>query len=335
MHQMDFKNAFLNGDFEEEVYMVQHQGYEDPTYPFRVKKKALYGLKQAPRAWYAKINTYLMSLGFFACSFDSTLYALRNGDQIVLITLYVDDLILTGNHEDLILKIKEHLSSEFEMQDLGELKYFLVVEYVRDGKDLWLLQRKYAEDMLVHFCLANYKPVPILIELGLKLHADVGVSLAEPRFYRQMVGSLIHYTLTRPDLSYVVGLVSQFMQALRKPHLDAVMRIFRYPTVALSTCEAEYRGMMFATCLAIWLRKLLSDVGIECACSIVVYTDNMSSMKLASNHMFHARTKHIEMHYHFVREKVLVGDEYFRTCLGVHDAATMSLKGSVDIASSS
>ncbi|KAL2631710.1 hypothetical protein R1flu_016396 [Riccia fluitans] len=114
------------------------------------------------------------------------------------------------------------------MQDLGELKYFLAVEYIKDGKDLWLLQQKYAEDMLVHFRLANCKLVATPIEPGLKLHADLGVLLADPHSYRQMVGSLILYTLTRADLSYTSGLVSQFMQTPRKPHLDAVMRIFRY-----------------------------------------------------------------------------------------------------------
>ncbi len=168
-------------------------------------------------------------------------------------------------------------------------------------------------------------------------------------------------TITRPDLSYAVGVVSQFMQTPRKPHLDAVRRILRYikhtlqcgifyetksqlqvhgytdvdwagnvldrrstngfmfsfgsgviswsnkkqPTVALSSIEAEYRGAAIAACEVVWLQKLFSDLGQSVDAHVVIYCDNISSILLANNSVYHARTKHIEVHYHFIREKVL------------------------------
>ena len=197
----------------------------------------------------------------------------------------------------------------------------------------------------------------------MKLSVDVGELLEDPTMYRRIVGSLIYMTITKPDLSYAVGLVSQFMQAPRKPHLDAARRILRYvkstlqyglfyetgvqiqlhgytdadwagsisdrrstsgyvfsfgsaavtwsskkqPTVALSSTEAEYRGAAMAACEVAWLHKLLYDMHQSTDGPVVIYCDNMSSIHLANNPVYHARTKHIEVHYHYVREKVLLG----------------------------
>jgi len=194
-----------------------------------------------------------------------------------------------------------------------------------------------------------------------KLSADERDLVEDTTMYRRIVGSLIYMTIMRPDLSYAVGVVSQFMQTPRKPHLDAVRRILRYikhtlqcgifyeaksqlqihgyidadwagnvsdrrsisgfmfsfgsgaiswsskkqPTVALSSMEAEYRGAAIATCEVVWLQKLLLDLGQLVHAPIVIYYDNISSILLAYNPVYHARTKHIEVHYQFIREKVL------------------------------
>jgi hypothetical protein len=206
-----------------------------------------------------------------------------------------------------------------------------------------------------------------------KLSADEGDLVEDTTMYRRIVRSLVYMTITRPDLNYVVGVVSQFMQTPRKPHLDVVRRILRYikhtlqcgifyeaksqlqihgytnadwvgnvsyrrstsgfmfsfgsgavswsskkqPIVPLSNTEAEYRGAAIATpllgnCVAgafgrevVWLQKLLSDLGQSVDAPIVIYCDNISSILLANNPVYHARTKHIEVHYHFIREKIL------------------------------
>ena len=133
----------------------------------------------------------------------------------------------------------------------------------------------------------------------------------------------------------------------------------KQPTVALSTTEAEYRGATVAACEVAWLEMLLIDLGIQVQVPVVIYCDNLSSIQLARNPVFHARTKHIEVHYHFIRERVLDGDidltyvrtdeqvadiftkalgaeklRRFRSMLGVQDMV-LSLRGSVEISSSS
>jgi hypothetical protein len=129
LHQMDVKTTFLNGVIEEEVYIEQPQGFEvedRKTHVCRLKK-ALYGLKQAPRAWYGRIDSFLMSLGFTKSKVDSNLYFKVMNDEPVILLLYVDDLFLTGE-EKLITDCKKKLAAEFEMKDLGLMHYFLGLE---------------------------------------------------------------------------------------------------------------------------------------------------------------------------------------------------------------
>ena len=416
LHQMDVKNAFLHGDLQEEVYMEQPQGYEDVRHPKYVckLKKALYGLKQAPRAWHARIVAYLVSIGFHMADADHSLYVRENENGIVIICIYVDDLIVGGNNEAETEHVKTLLKQEFDMKDLGELRYFLGIEIVRTEEGIWLSQRQYALDMLSKYGMADCKPIAMPLDQNLKLRADEGQVLDDVTMYRKIVDSLIYLTISRPDLSYTVGMESQFMQLPRKPHLDSVRRTLRYvsatldyallyesgtelqlygytdadwagsvcdrrstsgfmfslgsaaitwsskkqPTVALSSTEAEYRGAAVAACEVAWLQMLLGDLGIQVQVPVVIHCDNLSSIQLARNPVFHARTKHIEVHYHFVRERVLAGDidltyvrtdeqvadiftkalgaeklRRFRAMLGVQEMA-LSLRGSVEISSS-
>lgn len=199
------------------------------------------------------------------------------------------------------------------------------------------------------------------MEQMLKLRTNSGKELKDEKTYRTLVGSLIYLTITRPDISFPVGVVSQFMQKPRKPHLDAVKRILRYlkntmnyglmykqsaevllsgftdadwagdpssrrstsgycfdlgsaviswcskkqATIALSSTEAEYNAATLAAQECVWLTRLIKDISHASMQPVELYCDNMSSIRLASNPVFHARTKHIEVHYHFIREKVL------------------------------
>jgi hypothetical protein len=129
LHQMNIKTAFLNGVIKEEVYIEQPQGFEVEDGKSHVckLKKALYGLKQAPRAWYGRIDSFMMSLGFTKSKADSNLYFKVMNDEPVILLLYLDDLFLIGE-EKLIIECKKRLASEFEMKDLGLMHYFLVLE---------------------------------------------------------------------------------------------------------------------------------------------------------------------------------------------------------------
>ena len=131
VHQLDIKTTFLNGDLQEEVYVSQPPGFAKAGQQHKVcrLKKALYGLKQAPRAWYQKIHTYLTSKGFKNSSTKSTLYLHKDGDDFLIVILYVDDMFVTGTDEEKIEAFKADLNSSFEMSNLGLLHYFLGMEF--------------------------------------------------------------------------------------------------------------------------------------------------------------------------------------------------------------
>ena len=126
---MDVKNAFLHGELQEEVYVEQPPGYIDPSHPGYVcrLRKALYGLKQAPRAWHDRIAKYLMSVGFCKAHADHSLYVHESDAGIVVITIYVDELIIMGDSGMDIDHVKGLLKQEFEIKDFGELRYFLSI----------------------------------------------------------------------------------------------------------------------------------------------------------------------------------------------------------------
>ncbi len=147
---------------------------------------------------------------------------------IVVIVIYVDDLIITGDSDANIFDLKKLLKQKFEMKDLGELRYFLVIEVIQSLKGIWLLQRQYALNKLSEYGMTGCKPISIPLEQNVKLSANEGDLVEDTTMYRRIVGSLIYMTITRPYLSYAVGVVSQFMQTPRKPHLDVVRCILRY-----------------------------------------------------------------------------------------------------------
>ena len=159
---------------------------------------------------------------------DYSMYVKKLNAVLVIIVIYVDDLIITSDEKAQIANVKKVLGAEFDMKDLGELMYFLGIEVIRTPQDIWLLQRKYVLDMLKKYGMTACKPIATPIEQNAKLRADLRDELEDPTMYRKMVGSLIYATLTRPDMCHDVGVLSQFMQVPRKPHLDAARRALRY-----------------------------------------------------------------------------------------------------------
>jgi hypothetical protein len=212
------------------MYMEQPSGYVDQTHPNLVckLKKTLYGLKQAPKAWLDKIGQYLVTSGFQTSHADFSLYVKKTDHGIVIIVIYVDDLIIIRDSDANISNLKKLLKQKFEMKDLGKLCYFLGIEVIHSPKGIWLLQRQYALNKLAEYGMTGCKPILIPLEQNVKLSADEGDLVEDTTMYKRIVGSLIYMTITRPDLSYEVGVVSQFMQTPRKPHLDVVRCILRY-----------------------------------------------------------------------------------------------------------
>jgi hypothetical protein len=210
--------------------MEQPPSYVDQTHPNLVcrLKKALHDFKQAPRTWSDKIGQYLVTSGFQTSNVNFSLYVKKIVHGIVIIVIYVDDLIIIGDSDADISDLKKLLKQKFEMKDLGKLHYFLSIEVIQSLKGIWLLQKQYALNKLTEYGMTGCKPISIPLEQNAKLSANEGDRVEDTIMYRRIVGSLIYMTITRPDLSYAVGVVSQFMQTPQKPHLDAMKHILRY-----------------------------------------------------------------------------------------------------------
>ena len=144
VYQMDVKSSFLNGVLKEEVYVEQPLGYKVAGEEHKVYKlkRTLYGLKKAPRAWYNRIDSYLMSNGFSKSDGEPTLYINAENGNVLIFVLYVDDLIFTGNDNFLIGEFKEAIKNEFEMIDLGLLKYFLGIEIKQMHDGIFISQEQ-------------------------------------------------------------------------------------------------------------------------------------------------------------------------------------------------
>ena len=150
LHQLDVKNAFLHGNLEEEVYMDVPPGFSSHITEGKVckLKKTLYGLKQSPRAWFGRFHSAMIKFGFKQTNSDHTMFVKRQRGKITLLIVYVDDIIVTGDDEDEINSIKKRLATEFEVKDLGLLRYFLGIEVARSSYGIVLSQRKYVLNLL-------------------------------------------------------------------------------------------------------------------------------------------------------------------------------------------
>ena len=173
---MDVKNAFLHGDLQEEVYIEIPPGYSKPEVIGKVcrLKKSLYGLKQSPRAWFDRFKRALCGMQYKQCNGDHTLFYRHLGRKITVLAVYVDDIIITGDDEREIIRLKENLSKEFEVKDLGQLRYFLGIEIARNPKGIILSQRKYVLDLLSETVMLGCRPVSTPIDSNHKLCAESG-----------------------------------------------------------------------------------------------------------------------------------------------------------------
>ncbi|KAJ9558528.1 hypothetical protein OSB04_013142 [Centaurea solstitialis] len=334
LRQLDIQTAFLHGDLQETVYMRQPPGFVDPDRPDYVclLNKSLYGLKQAPRAWFTKLSTALHQLGFYGSKTDPSLLILNSSGTLVYLLVYVDDIIITGNNPGAVTTIIDRLHSLFALKDLGQLHYFLGIEVVHHGSDLVLFQRKYVLDILHRAGLADCKPVSSPMSTSQVFLADDSPLLDDPSRYRQIVGALQYATLSRPDIAFAVNKVCQFMHAPTENHWAGVKRILRYlkgtlnlgllfrhntgsrlqafSNSHLATNLRAYSDLDWAGCPIdpelIWLKSLLHKLGLDSKAP-TLWCDNLGATYLSANPVFHARTKHVEVDYHFVREQVTQG----------------------------
>ena len=159
--------------------MVQLQGFIDQRHPNYVCKlhKSLYGLKQAPHAWYQKLSTYLLSVGFTNSNVDPSLFLYKCGNENCFLLVYVDDVVITGNSHVLIKHIIQQLNNAFSLRDLGPLYYFLGVKLQQITDGLFLSQHSYIQDILRIAGMLNCKPSLTLIVSGTTLSKTLGTAL--------------------------------------------------------------------------------------------------------------------------------------------------------------
>lgn len=359
--QLDVSNAFLHGKLEEEVFMAQPPGFEDPQFPTHVCRlnKALYGLKQAPRAWFSTFSSFLLQLGFLPSHCDNSLFVQSTATTLTYLLVYVDDILITRSSSSHIQSLISQLNSVFSLKDLGSLSFFLGISVTASSSGLFLSQSHYAAKLLQQAGMTECKPAPSPISSSSSsLSICSSPAFSNPSLYRSLVGGLQYLTLTRPDLAFAVNQACQHLQHPSHTDFAKVKRLLRFvqgtlthglhfspssfdihafsdadwagnpcdkrstsgfclylgsnlvswtakkqPTVTRSSTKAEYRSMAQAAAEVSWLQMLLHDMRLTSSVPML-WCDNLSALSLASNPIFHGRTKHIEIDYHFVREKV-------------------------------
>nr|CAN65095.1 hypothetical protein VITISV_011639 [Vitis vinifera] len=306
LHQLDVKNAFLNGDLEEEVYMDIPAGLETTSNFNKVcrLRKSLYGLKQSPRAWFERFTKVVKGYGFVQCQSDHTLFVKHFPEgKLTIIIVYVDDIILTGDHEEKIDLLKKLLTKEFEIKDLGNLKYFLGMEIARSKKGIAVSQCKYVLDLLNETGMLGCKPAETPMNTTVKLEESDGSAPVDEGRYQRLVGKLIYLSHTRLDIGFSVSVAIVHLSGGNL----VTWRSKKQSVVARSSAEAEFRAMAQGICEGIWLNRLLEELRVPLKHPMVLYCDNQAAISIAKNPVHHDRTKHMEIDRHFIKEKIEEG----------------------------
>ena len=371
LHQMDVKTAYLNAPIDCELYVEQPEGfikYSETGERLVCKlNKSLYGLKQSGRNWNQLLHNFLTSKNFLQSVSDPCVY-IRQHDhgEMTILLIWVDDIIIASNSASTLREVKEALGQMFRMKDLGRLSWFLNINFTFGTDSISMDQTKYIEKILNRFQMDGCKHRATPSELGVnKIITENSDDLADKQLYQEIVGSLIYVmTSTRPNLSFIVTKLSQYMSNPSNAQFNMAKHVLRYlkgtleqkltftkskeginlhgfcdadwgssedrksitgyvfkvttigpviswksrkqPTVALSTCEAEYMALASAIQEAKFLRQLLGElIGKNMAKATDIYCDNQSAILLSKNPVQHQRSKHIDIRYHFIRSEIL------------------------------
>ena len=337
VHQMDVSTAFLNGELEEEIYMSQPEGYVKEGEEGLVCKlnKSIYGLKQSSRCWLNTIDEFLENSGYTKSSSDPCIYIKREGEDIMLIARYVDDLIPASNSKSMLHREEAALQQRFEMKDLGEVHYCLGIQVERDkeNKRMKLHQAQYLTNLLEKFCMQDCKPAATPADQSTKLLPNEGEPVDKEK-YQALIGGLNpgeeHWKAAKRILRYIKGTIDYGITFDGNEETDVKLPGYvdadwgsnpngrksqsgylfticggviswaskKQSVVALSSTEAEYIAASLASQEAVWLRSLLGDISFVQEEPTVIKEDNQGTIALSRNPKYHPRTKHIDIKYH-------------------------------------
>ncbi|GJT92583.1 retrovirus-related pol polyprotein from transposon TNT 1-94 [Tanacetum coccineum] len=329
LYEIGVKTAFLNGNLREEVYVSQPDGFVDPDKPNHVYKlkKALYGLKQAPRAWYDMLSSFLISNDFSKGSVDPTLFIRREGNELILVQIYVDDIIFAASTPELCDLFAKIMCSKFKMSMMGKISFFLGLQISQSPRGIFINQSKYALESLKKYGYESCDPVDTPMVEKSKLDEDKEGKAVDPSHYRGMIDTLLYLTASRPDLQFAICMCARYQARPTEKHLNA-MRIMlvvkihavahlavykgdrlvswsskRQKSAAISSTEAEYIALSGCCAQVLWMRSQLTDYGFGFN-KIPMYCDNKSAIALCCNNVQHSRSKHIDIRFHFIKEHV-------------------------------
>ncbi|RVW35276.1 Retrovirus-related Pol polyprotein from transposon RE1 [Vitis vinifera] len=255
---------------------------------------------------------------------DHTLFIKHSAlGGVTALLVYVDDIIVTGNDEREKHELKQRLTTEFEMKELGKLKYFLGIEVAYSTQRIFISQQKYVTNLLAKTGKIGCKPVSTPMDPNHKLGEAKEEPVVDKRMYQRLVGRLIYVAHTRPNIAYSVSVISQFMHDPREPHLQAAYRVLHYlkgnpgkgilfkknNTLALEAyTDADYAGSLVdRRSTTGYCTFLGDDLRIKWDGPMKHYCDNKSTINIAHNPIQHDKTKHIEIDRHFIKKKLEEG----------------------------
>ncbi|KAJ9545485.1 hypothetical protein OSB04_025192 [Centaurea solstitialis] len=320
--QMDVKTAFLYGHLKEEVYVAQPEGFVDKEHPdyVYVLDKALYGLKQAPRAWYEELSKHLLSKGFKKGSVDSTLFLMKEGEHIVVIQIYVDDIIFGSTSRELCKKFETVMTEEFKMSMMGEINFFLGLQVRQFSDGIFINQSKYIFDLHKKYDMSGCHSIGTPMATGNSIGPDHEGKDVDLRNYRSMVGSLMghpYYGIWYPKgLGFELQAytdadyggcnmdrksTSGHLQFLGNKLVSWASK--KQQCVSTSTAESEYVAAASCCSQVLWMQSQLRDYGLEYK-KIPIYCDSKSAIAISANPVQHSKTKHIDIRYHFLKDNV-------------------------------
>ncbi|GJX14562.1 putative ribonuclease H-like domain-containing protein, partial [Tanacetum coccineum] len=274
---------------------------------------------------------YLLENRFRRGTIDKTLFIKKIKNDILLVQVYVDDIIFSSTKESLSTEFKQLMHKRFQMSSMGELTFFLGLQVEQRKNGIFLSQDKYVYNILKKFGFSSVKTASTPMETHKPLSQDTTGTDVDVHLYRSMIGSLMYLTSSKPDIMFVVCACSRFQVQPKASHMHAVKRIFRYlnsqPTLGLwypkdspmeliaysdsdyagasidrkSIIGAEYIAASNCCGQVLWLQNQLLDYGYNFM-KTKIHVDNESAIYVVKNHVYHSKTKHIEIRHHFIRD---------------------------------